>query len=117
MLDLGNNAEAVIAGEDGTAREASRPGDYVRGVLYAIRRKRVAPSCSSPVPAGNLIELTRIEVQIGEEVLEIKRQLAIELSCAENRGENQRQAHRPGWRLRRKHARCACAGVSTELEW
>ncbi len=36
-LDLGNNAEAVILREDMLPRENFRPGDRIRGVLYAVR--------------------------------------------------------------------------------
>ena len=35
-LDLGNNAEAVILREDMLPRENFRPGDRIRGVLYAV---------------------------------------------------------------------------------
>ncbi|VTM59674.1 transcription termination protein NusA [Klebsiella pneumoniae] len=50
-LDLGNNAEAVILREDMLPREklpSGRPHSR-RTVRWSVR-KRVAPSCSSPVP-------------------------------------------------------------------
>ncbi|MGL5043367.1 MAG: transcription termination/antitermination protein NusA, partial [Plesiomonas sp.] len=37
ILDLGNNAEAMLAREDMLPRENFRPGDRIRGVLYAVR--------------------------------------------------------------------------------
>ncbi len=73
-LDLGNNAEAVILREDMLPRENFRPGDRVRGVLYAVRPEaRGAQLFVSRARSEMLIELFRIEVpEIGEEVLEIK---------------------------------------------
>ncbi|PVZ89049.1 transcription termination/antitermination protein NusA [Serratia sp. S1B] len=73
-LDLGNNAEAVIGREDMLPRENFRPGDRIRGVLYAVRPEargaQLFVSRSSP---DMLKELFRIEVpEIGEEVIEIK---------------------------------------------
>lgn len=47
-LDLGNNAEAVILREDMLPRENFRPGDRIRGVLYAVRPKGVAPAVRHP---------------------------------------------------------------------
>lgn len=49
-LDLGNNAEAVILREDMLPRENFRPGDAFAAYCTLSVRKRVAPSCSSPVP-------------------------------------------------------------------
>ncbi|EFE97514.1 MULTISPECIES: transcription termination factor NusA [Serratia] len=73
-LDLGGNAEAVIGREDMLPRENFRPGDRIRGVLYAVRPEargaQLFVSRSSP---EMLKELFRIEVpEIGEEVIEIK---------------------------------------------
>ncbi|NIG98257.1 MAG: transcription termination/antitermination protein NusA [Serratia symbiotica] len=73
-LDLGSNAEAVIGREDMLPRENFRPGDRIRGVLYAVRPEargaQLLVSRSSP---EILKELFRIEVpEIGEEVIEIK---------------------------------------------
>jgi N utilization substance protein A len=74
ILDLGNNAEAVITREDMLPRENFRPGDRVRGVLYIVspeaRGAQLFVSRSKP---EMLVELFRIEVpEIGEEVIEIK---------------------------------------------
>lgn len=74
MLDLGSNAEAVIGCKDMLLRENFRPGDRIRGVLYAVRPEvrgaQLFVSRSSP---EMLKELFRIEVpEIGEEVIEIK---------------------------------------------
>ncbi len=73
-LDLGSNAEAMISREDMLPRENFRPGDRIRGVLYAVRPEargvQLFVSRSSP---EMLKELFRIEVpEIGEEVIEIK---------------------------------------------
>ena len=37
VIDLGNNAEAVIYREDMLPRESFRPGDRVRGLLYEVK--------------------------------------------------------------------------------
>ena len=73
-LDLGNNAEAVILREDMLPRENFRPGDRIRGVLYAVRPEaRGAQLFVTRSKPEMLVELFRIEVpEIGEEVLEIK---------------------------------------------
>ncbi|MGM3162072.1 transcription termination factor NusA [Dickeya undicola] len=73
-LDLGSNAEAVIGREDMLPRENFRPGDRIRGVLYAVRPEaRGAQLFVSRSRPEMLIELFRIEVpEIGEEVIEIK---------------------------------------------
>lgn len=73
-LDLGNNAEAVILREDMLPRENFRPGDRVRGVLYAVRPEaRGAQLFVSRSRPEMLIELFRVEVpEIGEELIEIK---------------------------------------------
>ncbi|CAK9883789.1 MAG: Transcription termination/antitermination protein NusA [Candidatus Erwinia impunctatus] len=70
----GNNAEAVILREDMLPRENFRPGDRIRGVLYAVRPEaRGAQLFVSRSKPEMLVELFRIEVpEIGEEVLEIK---------------------------------------------
>ncbi|SIQ55940.1 NusA antitermination factor [Aeromonas sp. RU39B] len=73
ILDLGSNAEAVIFRDDMLPRETFRPGDRVRGLLYAVRPEargsQLFVSRSSP---DFLKELFRIEVpEIGEEVIQI----------------------------------------------
>ncbi|MGX5914497.1 transcription termination factor NusA [Aliidiomarina sp. Khilg15.8] len=74
ILDLGNNAEAVIFREDMLPREMVRPGDRVRGLLYAVRpESRGAQLFVSRTHPEFLIELFRIEVpEIGEEMIEVK---------------------------------------------
>ncbi len=74
ILDLGNQAEAVIVREDMLPRENFRPGDRVRGVLYEIKPESKGPQLfvtrSKPIM---LEELFRLEVpEIGEELIEIK---------------------------------------------
>lgn len=74
ILDLGNNAEAVIYRDDMLPRETFRPGDRVRGLLYEIKAEaRGAQLLVSRTKPEMLIELFRVEVpEIGEEMLEIK---------------------------------------------
>ncbi|VEI45702.1 transcription elongation factor NusA [Actinobacillus equuli] len=74
ILDLGNQAEAVIVREDMLPRENFRPGDRVRGVLYAIKPESKGPQLfvtrAKPIM---LEELFKLEVpEIGEDVIEIK---------------------------------------------
>ncbi|ART79594.1 transcription termination factor NusA [Oceanisphaera avium] len=73
ILDLGNNAEAVIFREDMLPRETFRSGDRVRGLLYAVRPEaRGAQLFVSRSNPDFLKELFRIEVpEIGEEVIDI----------------------------------------------
>ncbi len=74
ILDLGNNAEAIIYRDDMLPRENFRPGDRIRGLLYEIKPDaRGAQLFVSRTKADMLIELFRVEVpEIGEEMLEIK---------------------------------------------
>ncbi|MGJ8691276.1 MAG: transcription termination factor NusA [Thalassotalea sp.] len=74
LLDLGNNAEAIIYRDDMLPREIFRPGDRIRGLLYAIKPEaRGAQLFVSRTKPEMLIELFRVEVpEIGEEMLEIK---------------------------------------------
>ncbi|CAM3499165.1 hypothetical protein VA7868_01574 [Vibrio aerogenes CECT 7868] len=74
ILDLGNNAEAVILREDQLPRENFRPGDRVRGLLFAVRPEargfQLFITRSKP---EMLAELFRVEVpEIGEELIELK---------------------------------------------
>ncbi|UTV27256.1 transcription termination factor NusA [Photobacterium atrarenae] len=73
VIDLGNNAEAVIQRDDQLPRENFRPGDRVRGLLYAVRPEargfQLFMTRSKP---EMLSELFRIEVpEIGEELIEL----------------------------------------------
>ncbi len=73
ILDLGNNAEAIIYRDDMLPRETFRPGDRIRGLLYEIKPEaRGAQLFVSRAKPEMLIELFRVEVpEIGEEMLEI----------------------------------------------
>lgn len=73
LLDLGNNAEAIMYREDMLPRESFRPGDRVRGLLYKVDPEaRGAQLFISRTKPEMLIELFRIEVpEIGEEMIEI----------------------------------------------
>ena len=68
IIDLGNNAEAVIFRENLIPREPIRNGDRVRGVLYEINPEVRGPQLFVSRTAPELlIELFRIEVpEIGE---------------------------------------------------
>lgn len=74
IVDLGNNAEGAIYKDDMLPRETFRPGDRVRGLLYAIRPEARGPQLLiSRTNPDMIIELFRLEVpEIQEETLEIK---------------------------------------------
>lgn len=75
VLDLGNNAEALLPRAEMIPHEAVRVGDRVRSYLYDIhtdggRSSQILVSRTRP---DMLIELFKIEVpEIGEELIEIK---------------------------------------------
>lgn len=74
IVDLGNNAEAVILREDQLPRENFRSGDRVRGLLFKVapeaRGFQLFITRSKP---EMLTELFRVEVpEIGEEMIELK---------------------------------------------
>lgn len=74
IVDLGNNAEAVILREDQLPRENFRPGDRVRGLLYAVKPEAKGFQLFMTRSKGVMLtELFRVEVpEIGEELIEIK---------------------------------------------
>jgi len=74
ILDLGNNAEAIVYREEMLPRESVRPGDRVRGLLYDVRPEaRGAQLFVTRSRPEFLMELFRIEVpEIGEEMIELK---------------------------------------------
>lgn len=75
LLDLGNNAEALLQRSEMLPHEAVRVGDRVRAYLYDIhadgaKNPQILISRTRP---EMLIELFKIEVpEIGEELIEIK---------------------------------------------
>ncbi|WP_434356714.1 transcription termination factor NusA [Parasalinivibrio latis] len=73
IVDLGNNAEAALQRDDQLPRENFRPGDRVRGLLYAVRPEaRGFQLFLTRSKSEMLMELFRIEVpEIGEEVIEL----------------------------------------------
>ncbi|MDX1303279.1 transcription termination factor NusA [Photobacterium sp.] len=73
IIDLGNNAEAVIQRDDQLPRENFRPGDRIRGLLYSVRPEaRGFQLFMTRSKAEMLTELFRIEVpEIGEELIEL----------------------------------------------
>ncbi len=74
IIDLGNNAEALLPREQTIGRETFRMGDRVRALLKEIREdSRGAQLILSRSCSEMLIELFRIEVpEIAEEVIEIR---------------------------------------------
>lgn len=74
IIDLGNNAEAILPKDQLIGRETLKVGDRARSLLLEIRDdnrgQQLILSRSAP---GMLVELFRIEVpEIAEEVIEIK---------------------------------------------
>jgi len=74
VLDMGENAEALLMREEMIPREAFRINDRVRAYLYEVRHERRGPQLLvSRTKPQFLMELFKIEVpEIGEEVIEIK---------------------------------------------
>ncbi|MDX1298405.1 MAG: transcription termination factor NusA [Pseudomonas sp.] len=73
IVDLGNNAEAMLAREDIISRETFRVGVRLRALLKEIRTENRGPQLIlSRTAPEMLIELFRIEVpEIAEELLEV----------------------------------------------
>ncbi|WP_017446290.1 transcription termination factor NusA [Gayadomonas joobiniege] len=74
IIDLGNNAEAIVRRDELLPRETFRPGDRIRALLYEIKPEARGPQLfMSRTHPDMLIELFRVEVpEIGEEMLEIR---------------------------------------------
>ncbi|RLA05072.1 MAG: transcription termination/antitermination protein NusA [Gammaproteobacteria bacterium] len=74
ILDLGNNAEAVIPREEMMPKESVRPGDRIRGMLFELRPESRGPQLIiSRTNPTMLIELFKIEVpEIAEELIDLK---------------------------------------------
>ncbi len=73
ILDLGDNAEALITRDEMIHREAVRPNDRLRGYLHSIRSEQRGPQLFLSRTAPELlIQLFMMEVpEIGEGFLEI----------------------------------------------
>ena len=74
ILDMGDNAEALLPREEMLPRDVFRINDRVRALLYAVREGKRGPQLAlSRTRPEFLIELFKIEVpEISEEVIEIK---------------------------------------------
>lgn len=75
VLDLGNNAEAILPRSEMIPHEAVRTGDRVRAYLYDIHSDgtKNPQIMVSRIRPEMLVELFKIEVpEIGEELIEIK---------------------------------------------
>jgi len=73
VLDLGNNAEALVPRDQVIPRENVRSGDRLRGLLYEVRAEVKGPQLfvSRTAPAL-VIELFKLEVpEVGEATIEI----------------------------------------------
>jgi transcription termination/antitermination protein NusA len=73
IIDLGNNAEALIPRDEMIPRESVRPGDRLRGYLKDVRPELKGPQLYISRTAPEfLIELFKLEVpEIGENLIEI----------------------------------------------
>lgn len=73
VLDLGENAEALIPREEMLPRESARTGDRMRGYLKEIREEGRGPRVIvSRVDPNFLVELMKLEVpEIGQEMIDI----------------------------------------------
>jgi transcription termination/antitermination protein NusA len=73
ILDLGGNAEALVAREDMIPKESVRVGDRMRGYLYDVRSELRGPQLFiSRTRPELLIELFKLEVpEVGEGLIEI----------------------------------------------
>ncbi|MGB0467393.1 MAG: transcription termination factor NusA [Pontibacterium sp.] len=74
IVDLGNNAEAMLPRDQLIQREAFRMGDRIRAILLEVRAEGRGPQLVLSRTCNEmLIELFRIEVpEISEEVIEIR---------------------------------------------
>ncbi|MDC9719489.1 MAG: transcription termination factor NusA [Gammaproteobacteria bacterium] len=74
IVDLGNNAEALMARDQLIGRETFRMGDRVRALLAEVRTENRGPQLFlSRTDPKMLVELFKIEVpEISEEVIEIR---------------------------------------------
>ena len=73
VLDLGNNAEALVPKGDVIPKEAVRAGDRLRGYLYDVRSEQRGPQLFVSRTAPQLlVELFKLEVpEVGDGLIEI----------------------------------------------
>jgi N utilization substance protein A len=73
VLDLGNNAEALVPRDQVIPKETARPGDRLRGLLYEVAAELKGPQLFvSRTSPQLLIELFKLEVpEVGEGTIEI----------------------------------------------
>jgi N utilization substance protein A len=73
VIDLGNNAEALVPRDQVIPKETARPGDRLRGLLYEVAAELKGPQLFvSRTSPKLLIELFKLEVpEVGEGVIEI----------------------------------------------
>ena len=73
VLDLGNNAEALVPKSEVIPKEPARTGDRLRGYLYEVRSEQRGPQLFVSRTAPELlVELFKLEVpEVGEGLIEI----------------------------------------------
>ncbi|NEX17449.1 MAG: transcription termination/antitermination protein NusA [Halochromatium sp.] len=73
VIDLGNNAEALVPRDQVIPKETARPGDRLRGLLYEVAAELKGPQLFvSRTSPKLLIELFKLEVpEVGEGTIEI----------------------------------------------
>jgi transcription termination/antitermination protein NusA len=73
ILDLGNNAEALVPKSEVIPKEPARTGDRLRGYLYEVRSEQRGPQLFvSRTSPDLLVELFKLEVpEVGEGLIEI----------------------------------------------
>ena len=110
IIDLGNNAEAVLPRDQLIPRETFRISDRVRALLQRIEPEARGPQLIlSRTDSQMLVKLFELEVpEIAEQVIEIKGAARDPLS-REDRREDERWPYRPCGGLR-WHAGLSCAG-------
>ena len=110
-VDLGSNAEGFVPRTDMIVREQLKPQDRVKAFLKEVRAEPRGPQLFLTRTAPEfLIELFKLEVpEVGPGHDPDPRRGARSRDPRQDRGQEQRSAHRSGRRLRR-HARFARAG-------
>ena len=111
LLDLGNNAEALVPREHVIPRESVRAGDRLRGYLFDVRAEAKGPqlfvSRTAPGTADRALQARGPGGRRGADPDSGRRPRP--RRARQDRGAHQGPAHRPGRRLRR-HARLARPG-------
>ena len=83
VLDLGNNAEALVPKSEVIPKETARAGDRLRGYLYDVRSEQRGPQLFVSRTSPNLlIELFKLEVpEVGENLIRASTRWAHVSAC------------------------------------